>query len=250
MRGRLQKLGRVRLVCVITILAIILASAGNFLISALFNFQTSFFEDVFRASIIPIFLAPLLSWHLVGMFYQLDILEKEMSRLAKVDDLTSVCNRRFFYKQIEDWLGTKSNNDTVYAFFVIDLDVFKGINDLYGHLCGDKVLQKFGCILRELAPTPCVVGRLGGEEFAIFAPNMGAESAEELAKNICQHTRDIVVKHNDISVSFSVSIGASINSNYHKSTIENAFKYADLALYEAKESGRDCYRLYEAKENR
>ncbi|UTW00356.1 GGDEF domain-containing protein [Marinomonas rhizomae] len=230
-------------------MAIILASAGNLLISVLFNFQTSFFEDVFRASIIPIFLAPLLSWHLVGMFYQMDILEKEMSRLAKVDDLTSVCNRRFFYKQIEDWLGAKLNIDTKYAFFVIDLDVFKGINDRYGHLCGDKVLQKFGCILREQAPVSSVVGRLGGEEFAIFVPNMDAESAETLAKNICQRTRDIVVKHNNISVSFSVSIGFSININYHKSTIENAFKYADLALYEAKESGRDCYRLSIAEEN-
>jgi diguanylate cyclase (GGDEF)-like protein len=248
MRGRLQKLGRVRLVCVITILAIILASAGNLLISALFNFQTSFFEDIFRASIIPIFLAPLLSWHLVGMFYQLDILENEMSRLAKVDDLTSVCNRRFFYKQIEDWLGTKLNRDTEYAFFVLDMDVFKGINDRYGHLCGDKVLEQFAEVLREKAPNGSIIGRLGGEEFAIFVPSMDADSAEMLAENICQRTRGIVVKHNNISVSFSVSIGASININYHKSTIENAFKYADLALYEAKESGRDCYRLSIAEE--
>lgn len=247
MRERLQKLGRVRLVCVITILAVFLAIVSNLFISEVFNFQTSLFEDVFRASLVPIFIAPLLSWHLVGMFYQLDILEKEMSRLAKVDDLTSVCNRRFFYKQIEDWLGAESNRDAVYAFFVLDMDLFKGINDLYGHLCGDKVLEEFSRILRELAPSPSIVGRLGGEEFAIFLPSMKKATAEQLAKEICQRTRDITIKHNDIFVSCSVSIGVSINTNRDKSTIENAFKYADLALYDAKKSGRDCYCLFITK---
>lgn len=244
MRERLQKIGRVKLVCAITILAVFLAIVSNLLISAIFDFQTSLFEDVFRASLVPVLIAPILSWHLVGTFYKLDILEKEMSRLAKVDDLTSVCNRRFFYQQASDWLSNKLNHDKSYAFFVLDMDLFKGINDRYGHLCGDNALEKFSDILRELAPSPSIVGRLGGEEFAIFLPNMKKVTAESLAKEICQRTRDTKIKHNDMLVSFSVSIGVSININAPKSMIESAFKYADLALYDAKSSGRDCYRLY------
>ncbi|WP_421855906.1 GGDEF domain-containing protein [Marinomonas sp.] len=244
MRARLQRLGRVKLVCIITIFAVILASSSNLFISELFNFQTTFFEDVLRSSLSAIFVAPLLSWHLVGIFYKLDVLEKNMSRLAKMDDLTSVCNRRFFYIQIEDWLGTESNRNAVYAFFVLDMDLFKGINDRYGHLCGDKVLVEFSDILRKLSPSPNIVGRLGGEEFAVFLPNVSQEKAEMLAASICQTIRDSEIDYDGEKVSCSVSIGVSININRQKSTIENAFKYADLALYDAKESGRDCYRVY------
>ena len=247
MRERLQKLGRVKLVCVITILAVFLAIVSNLFISKIFDFQTSLFEDVLRSSLGAVFVAPLLSWHLVDILYKLDVLEKEMSWLAKMDDLTSVCNRRFFYTQIDDWLGAESNLDAVYVFFVLDMDLFKGINDQYGHHCGDKVLEKFSDILRELAPSQSVVGRLGGEEFAIFLPSMNKVTAEQLAKEICDRTRDITIKHNDILVSCSVSIGVSINTNRYKSTIENAFKYADLALYDAKKSGRDCYCLFITK---
>ena len=178
------------------------------------------------------------------MFYRLDSLEKDMSVLARIDSLTLLSNRRYFYQQTSDWLATESNRSRVYAFFILDLDFFKGINDQHGHLCGDKVLERFGVVLQEIAPSPNIVGRLGGEEFAVFLPNASQQEAENLAVRICQTMRCSVIEWDGEKVSCSVSIGVSINMNGQKSTIENAFKYADLALYEAKKSGRDCYRVY------
>lgn len=243
-RQRLQVLGRARLVALITFVAVILAIIGNVAISKVFGFQTTWFEDVVRASLIPMFLAPLLSWHLVGGFYKLDRLEKKMSRLAKIDGLTSVCNRRYFYQKTSDWLLDESNWNKKYAFFVLDLDFFKRVNDRYGHLCGDRVLEEFGAILQRLAPSPNVVGRLGGEEFAVFLPDISQKEAENLAEQICQALRDSLIEQEEEKISSTVSIGISMNRNNDQSSIEYAFKYADLALYDRKKSGRDGYRVY------
>lgn len=244
MRERLQKLGRVRLVVVITFVAVILAVSANLLITELFWFQTTWFEDVLRASLIPIFLAPLLSWYLVGMFFKLDSLEKEMSMLAKIDGLTLIPNRRYFYQQSSAWLANDSNRGKAYAFFILDMDFFKDINDRYGHLCGDKVLEQFGVLLKNVAPSPNIVGRLGGEEFAVFLPDMDQKEAECVADQICQSMRESMIEQDGEKVTCSVSIGISINKNSERNVIEDAFKYADLALYEAKKSGRDCYCVY------
>lgn len=243
-RQRLQVLGRARLVALITLVAVILAIIGNVVISKMFSFQTTWFEDVVRATLIPMYLAPMLSWHLVGGFYKLDRLEKKMSRLAKIDGLTSVCNRRYFYQKTSDWLLDESNWNKRYAFLVLDLDFFKRVNDRYGHLCGDRVLEEFGAILQRLAPSPNVIGRLGGEEFAVFLPDISQKEAENLAEQICQAQRDSLIEQEEEKVSCTVSIGISMNRNNDKSSIEHAFKYADLALYDRKKSGRDGYRVY------
>lgn len=244
MREKLQNMGRVRLVGLITCAAVILAVAANILISEFVGFETTWFEDILRATLIPIFLAPLLSWYLVGMFYKLDLLEKDMSILAKIDGLTLIANRRYFYQQTSEWLANESNQGKKYAFLILDMDFFKNINDSYGHLCGDKVLEHFGSVLKEVALSPNIVGRLGGEEFAVFLPNASQKEAECVADQICQTMRESVFEQGDEKLTCSVSIGISININKAKNVIEDAFKYADLALYDAKRFGRDCYRVY------
>ncbi|PYF80942.1 diguanylate cyclase (GGDEF)-like protein [Marinomonas alcarazii] len=244
MREKLQTIGRVKLVGVITFLAVILANVANVLISVFWGFETTWFEDILRATLIPIFLAPLLSWHLVSMFYKLDLLEKDMTLLARTDSLTLTSNRRYFYQQASDWLSDEFNQNRFFAFLILDMDFFKSINDQHGHLCGDKVLETLGCVLIKVAPSPSFVGRLGGEEFALFLPNVKQQDAEVVAAQICQTMRECVIEQDDKKVSCSVSIGISINKNNSKNVIESAFKYADLALYQAKNSGRDCYQVY------
>ncbi|MBJ7537261.1 GGDEF domain-containing protein [Marinomonas transparens] len=250
MRKQVQKLGRLKLVVVITLVASCLAVIGNVSLSFIFDFNTSLWEDIFRAALIPVFVVPFVSWHLAGLFYKIDRLERDVSMMARIDELTLVSNWRFFYQQSDDWHRAESNRDAEYAFFVLDMDFFKCINDRYGHACGDAVLEKFGRILREFAPRPNIIGRIGGEEFAVFLPNMSQATAEAVANKICQGAKKMLIEHEGEQVACSVSIGVSMNINHHQDSIENAFKYADLALSYAKESGRNCYRVYNSDQKR
>ncbi|AEF55937.1 GGDEF domain-containing protein [Marinomonas posidonica] len=242
-RHLLRTLGRAGLVSFLTVSAILISIVLDVVLASLFGFTLDIQRDVFMIIVIASIVTPVLSWYLVGLLLRVDTMEQKMTRLASTDSLTLVKNRGYFHKISLKALQHKFSMKDVpmAAFFVLDLDSFKEINDAHGHLCGDRVLVKFADILRALFKKPNVVGRLGGDEFAVLLTNATEQDAHQFAQEILNQVRKTLVDTESGQTSFTVSIGIAMFSGYGEQTFEKAFKVADKALYQAKGSGRDEY---------
>ena len=121
----------------------------------------------------------------------------------------------------------------------IDADHFKRINDIYGHATGDYVLREFARLLREQLREIDIIGRLGGEEFAIALVNTGLEDARILAQRFCQRVSEHLIVHGEQQFNFTVSIGIAELSS-QEDDISSLLKRSDKALHHAKNTGRNC----------
>ena len=164
----------------------------------------------------------------------LEMKNKELSQLALIDNLTGLANRHYLEYDINFLIATSNRTGSKLSMLMIDLDRFKLVNDTYGHLVGDKVLKQTAHILSESVRSSDRIYRWGGEEFVIIVPDTSNEQAKLLAEKICQNFRDAKF---DIIGNITVSIGVA--SFDRKEKIEDWFKRADLALYQAKQTGRN-----------
>lgn len=166
---------------------------------------------------------------------------------ADFDQLTEILNKNAFYKYCQNILNNTSNKGT-YAFLMLDLDNFKGVNDTLGHIYGDKVLSGVGTILRKNFPmNKNIVGRIGGDEFAVFIdiPNNASdvrEYVETKCKSVCS---DFNNNYSGINKDYkiSASIGVALYP-IHGKTFEELYYSADTALYHSKHKGKDTYTFY------
>jgi diguanylate cyclase (GGDEF)-like protein len=169
-------------------------------------------------------------------------LQKELERIAAIDELTGVLNRRRILS-IGTGLVTRFHSHRRPAVvMIVDIDHFKSVNDTYGHSVGDEVLRRFAkSCQRVLRPTDSF-GRLGGEEFCVLLDNTTPQIAEKVAERILQSIRSTRVEDLMPGRKLTASLGMTPVMKSH-STIELALHYADVGLYEAKNSGRDCFRI-------
>ena len=134
------------------------------------------------------------------------------------------------------------------SLIMLDIDLFKNINDTYGHLAGDEVLRntakQLGTLLRETD----ILGRYGGEEFVLMLPETRLDGAKIMAERIRQQVAEAAVPYNDTTLQVTISAGIA---EYHASMAryEDLIKAADDALYHAKESGRNCVRCAQLPSN-
>ena len=148
---------------------------------------------------------------------------KKIEKLAEYDELTNILNRRGVIERLKD-----VKNGTILFF---DIDHFKKINDTYGHDFGDYVLKEIGKILKSTFRKSDIVGRWGGEEFVVILPCTDYEVALKLAEKL----RKIIENYYFKGVHVTISIGVS----EYRGNLEEDLKKADVALYEAKNSGRN-----------
>ncbi len=167
-------------------------------------------------------------------------MELELKRQAHVDYLTGVSNRRHFMEQAEQEFGRAARYDTPLSLFMLDIDFFKRINDSYGHKAGDAVLKKLADVCRKTLREVDIVGRVGGEEFAIMLPETGLDEAVEIAERLREAiaVADVPLDGDGVSLHFTVSIGVTALTQ-GASNIDALMNRADKAMYKAKESGRD-----------
>lgn len=181
---------------------------------------------------------------LARMRNSLRLMEKtlQLETLARTDFLTKVNNRRSF----EDLVGkvvsqTKRNQHTI-SMAMFDLDLFKQVNDNYGHEAGDKALIDFAQILKETFRDYDVIGRVGGEEFAVCMPNTDIEEAfnacERCRKALAAHIIPIDYQGEKSNLSLSVSIGVT-SAQGLLVDLNELLRIADHGLYKAKENGRN-----------
>jgi diguanylate cyclase (GGDEF)-like protein len=167
-------------------------------------------------------------------------------RLACIDGLTGLNNRRHFMTLAAmEWSRFKRYGRPL-ALLMMDVDFFKSVNDRYGHGIGDEVIKTVGNIVQNHKRTSDIVGRIGGEEFALLLPEASSDNAaaagERFRRLVAACSLDAGVER--ISVTLSVGVGASHNQT---SGIEQMMKEADIALYEAKRSGRNRVCRFEPK---
>ncbi|MCD4757463.1 MAG: GGDEF domain-containing protein [Arcobacteraceae bacterium] len=166
------------------------------------------------------------------------ILMDILKQRSLVDGLTGLYNRKYLDDFIENSMPSEIEKGTTYAIMFLDIDYFKMVNDTYGHDAGDAILQKLSQTMKELISTKDFIIRFGGEEFVIILRDPTEESAYELAKNINEEFSKIVFNFNNESFSKTLSVGYSFVPE-DTNQIWKAIKYADLSLYEAKDTGRN-----------
>lgn len=188
--------------------------------------------------------APILRTLAELMAGAVDIHEKEAAllRLATTDELTGLDNRRCFTEALEREMQRVARSELPSALLMIDLDHFKRVNDTHGHAMGDRLLRRFAVRARELLREIDVLGRIGGEEFAIILPGADQDralaAAERLRGELAGVTIDTEAGPLHVTISTGVTLIRADDAAY-----EVPLKRADKALYAAKNDGRNCVRF-------
>ncbi|MDQ5911557.1 MAG: putative Diguanylate cyclase [Pseudomonadota bacterium] len=164
--------------------------------------------------------------------------ERELRRLATTDHLTGMANRRHFLKQVDLELQRFKRYAAPATLLMVDLDHFKRINDTCGHAAGDQTLQHFASIAQTLLRYTDLIGRLGGEEFAILLPATGLEGARLLAERLRGAVANTSIPWESRTIELTVSIGVTRFSSTDEEP-GSILNRADRALYQAKEQGRN-----------
>jgi len=162
----------------------------------------------------------------------------QANEVSHTDDLTFLPNRRQIIGDLQREAIFSDQYGTPLAISLLDIDHFKTINDTYGHVIGDEVLQKLAGELREHIRHPDTIGRYGGEEFLLILPHSTVRAATEQAERLCKYVRSLIIKAGEHNVSLTVSMGVA-QFKIHREDWQMFLNRADKALYQAKNNGRD-----------
>ena len=162
---------------------------------------------------------------------------ERLGQLATTDPLTDCANRWFFIEQARELITLGGQYGGPISLVVLDLDQFKQVNDSYGHPVGDAVLAKAGQLLHKHARDADLVGRMGGEEFALLLPHMAAAPALDLAERLRQAIGDNSVELYGVVIQVTASLGVA--EMRPGEDFDTLYARADTALYAAKNAGRN-----------
>ncbi|MGR5237523.1 sensor domain-containing diguanylate cyclase [Vibrio alfacsensis] len=164
--------------------------------------------------------------------------EKELEDLAYFDSLTGIYTRHYFFTLAEMHIQQHAEKTQPLSVLMLDLDNFKLINDTHGHSAGDSILQAFSTLVSQKLRKDDVFGRIGGEEFAVVLPNTTQDEAVLTATRICHSVEEYFGDHQ-----VTVSIGVVTTTQKDTMTAKQALAYADNALYQVKQSGKNSVKV-------
>jgi diguanylate cyclase (GGDEF)-like protein len=167
-------------------------------------------------------------------------LERSLTIKSQRDGLTKLANRTFFFSQVErHWLQYPQ---VKVVLMMIDIDHFKEINDKFGHHVGDIALKAVADIMSKGLRSHDLIGRIGGEEFAVILYNIELDVAQQIANRLCNQVMKQMAVIDGHNINLTISIGMVQVLPAHNQ-IHGAFKVADEALYHSKHSGRNTVTL-------
>jgi len=181
-----------------------------------------------------------------NLYKELKISNIKLQKLATIDQLTQLPNRRRFDNYITQQWHQMKREQFPLSLIMGDVDFFKLYNDTYGHQAGDYCLQKVGKAIKiSVNRVTDLVARYGGEEFAVILPNTHAKGAIYLAKRILINVRQLQMPHEKSTISdrVTISLGVATLIPTNEATPDNLIALADAALYQAKSSGRNRFAL-------
>ncbi len=179
---------------------------------------------------------------LISSRQRLSTLNRELDRVARIDSLTEIHNRRHIEEALRAALGAARRHDSDVALLLVDIDRFKEFNDSQGHLAGDRALRHVARRLEDSLRVEDVIGRWGGEEFIVVLPGADAECAVMVAERLrASIASSDVDSSGEEPWALTVTIGVSCWSGQDAEDLVNE---ADRALYRGKDDGRNLVRLY------
>ncbi len=183
---------------------------------------------------------------------ELALANEKLGELTVTDGLTGINNRRYFNQKIESEIRRASRLNETLSLLMVDIDFFKKINDHYGHEAGDYCLKQLAGILKKHAVrSGDSVNRFGGEEFSLILPNTDVKGAKIIAERIRKEVEQTSMVFHDLVIQMTVSIGvAGFKASHDKEYLDSILSYADKALYQAKESGRNKVMVYKKERNK
>jgi diguanylate cyclase (GGDEF)-like protein len=184
---------------------------------------------------------------LIRMQDELFQANQKLEQMAITDSLTGCFNRRYLMQQLEHEVTTNVRYNIPFAIFLFDIDLFKSINDTYGHLVGDEVIRSTAQAVKNSLRRTDILARYGGEEFTVYLPHTNRLEAQLLAERIKETVELNMVEagHNEM-VAITISMGVlTVDENEAeplanpKEYLKELFSKVDIALYEAKHGGRN-----------
>ncbi len=175
---------------------------------------------------------------------RLNELLQKLRELATVDDLTKVYNRRQMLELAQRELLTARRHGRPLSLMIMDIDHFKRFNDNYGHQAGDEVLISTAKTCRESLRITDILGRYGGEEFVAIFPDTWPAVAVEIVNQLRIKLSEMKVPYGENLFSMTASFGVSGTDIVKEETIDDLLRKADIALYRAKDSGRNRVEVY------
>ncbi|MEV4461116.1 GGDEF domain-containing protein [Microbispora sp. NPDC049633] len=169
---------------------------------------------------------------------QRSLLHAQLQAAARTDPKTGLLNAAAWQREADTEIVRAQRTGDTLALVLVDIDHFKKVNDTYGHLVGDQVLAQVAATLRTQLREYDVVGRFGGEEFVVLLPGADVHEARRVAERLRARVGRMVVPSEQATVTVTVSAGVAI-MNVHGEDLIELLAAADLALYRAKELGRD-----------
>jgi diguanylate cyclase (GGDEF)-like protein len=227
-----------------SIMGISLIRAATLLHLSFYAWRVAYFLDFTPHSPLTVHVAALTGWTLfesliclvaANVAYLMILSERRarsLSHLALTDPLTGLLNRRAF---IEQTAVVEARGGTM---LLLDIDRFKQVNDVHGHITGDKVLVGFADLLRQQVRSHDIVARTGGEEFSIVLPGLDLEPAKLIAERIRHACSEAT-----FAAGLEITVSIGIASLQAEESLIATTKRADLALYVAKNKGRNCIEL-------
>ena len=164
---------------------------------------------------------------------------RSLEQMSQTDHLTQVANRRHLFERLTQELGRLSRLGQPLALAVLDVDLFKQVNDTYGHLCGDQVLVQLAALLLASLRAYDLVGRYGGEEFCLVLPNTNLGDGANLVDRLRQQVAEHVFTFDNRRLRITISAGVTSTEGQDEASVDLLLSQADEALYRAKTSGRN-----------
>ena len=173
-------------------------------------------------------------------------LERKLTLKSQRDGLSKLANREYFFSQIARYWQEYPSLPT--AVMMIDIDLFKNINDNFGHATGDRTIKLVAQVLSKQLRSNDIIGRVGGEEYAALLVDIDQHTAFKIAQRLCEQVAKQLrfIGKDEVEVTISIGMAQLKPANY---SYEAALKAADVALYASKESGRNTVSIGKIKEN-
>jgi diguanylate cyclase (GGDEF)-like protein len=161
----------------------------------------------------------------------------KITSMALTDELTQIANRRSFIAEVKSEINLYKRNEQVFTFCLLDIDYFKKINDQYGHQVGDTVLLQLCTLIKTMLREYDHFGRIGGEEFGILLRDTPIQEAKDIINRLREKIMSTQFNNTKAPVQLTISIG--LVESWLSSTFELLYSKADVALFAAKDQGRN-----------